>query len=179
MCKYKNNIAVLVDRDGTMGGNSIMRTPQEYRPYPGTKEAFSLLNNENIPVYIVTNQSCIARNLDNGYDFGAEFRAIGANDWFICPHDAPDLCQCRKPETGLIEQAQQKYQLDLSRCYMIGDRWSDMLAGGRMGMKLILVTTGRGKEALGQDRFRWQEYQPELVAENLLEAVRWIVQHIK
>lgn len=178
MNKQERRFAVMVDRDGTMGGNYHMRTPQEYFPFDGTKEAFALFNREKIPVFIVTNQSCIARHLDNGYDFDAEFRGIGADDWFICPHDTLDHCRCRKPEPGLIEQAAKKHGLDLRASYMVGDRWSDMVAGGKMGMKLVLVKTGRGEEALGKDRVQWQAYQPDLIAENLLEAAQWIVKQV-
>ena len=101
-----------------MGGEYYVKHPQDYSPYPGTREAFQAFQRANIPTYIVTNQSCIARGLDGGYDFAAEFRDIGATDWFICPHDLPDKCHCRKPETGLIEQARDRYHLDLARCYM-------------------------------------------------------------
>ena len=171
--------AVLIDRDGTMGGDYYVKHPQDYYAYPGTREAFRLLNEAGLPSIIITNQSCIARKLDGGYDFDAEFRDIGATDWFICPHDNDDHCHCRKPETGLIEQAQAKHGLDLKTCYMIGDRWTDMYAGGKMGLKLVLVMTGRGDEAMGQDREKWAEYSPAFVAENLLEAVRWIIEQEK
>ena len=167
--------AVLIDRDGTMGGNYHMKHPQEYAPYPGTREAFQALRRAKVPAYVVTNQSCIARGLDGGYDFAAEFQDIGAADWFICPHDTQDRCRCRKPETGLIEQARDRYRLDLPRCYMVGDRWTDMLAGGRMRMKLVLVKTGRGSEALGIDRIKWADYSPAYVADDLLDAARWIL----
>lgn len=170
--------AVLIDRDGTMGGDptgGYFRTPWDYRPFPGTREAFRLLRWHRLPGIVVTNQSCIARGLDGGYDFAAEFREIGADDWFICPHDRPDGCNCRKPGTGLIEQAQKKHALDLSRCYMIGDRWSDMAAGGKMGLRLIPVLTGYGQETIADDRWKWQEYRPAFIAKDLLEAVRWIV----
>ena len=173
------DFAVLIDRDGTMGGEYYVKRPTEYSPYPGTREAFQALKRANIPAYIVTNQSCIARGLDGGYDFAAEFRDIGATDWFICPHDLPDGCHCRKPETGLIEQARDRYHLELSRCYMVGDRWTDMQAGGRMNMKLVLVKTGRGDEALGMDRPKWGDYEPACVAENFLDAVNWIIRHEK
>ena len=109
--------------------------------------------------------------------FAAEFRDIGAYDWFICPHDSHDHCRCRKPESGLFEQAVAKYDMDLSKCYMIGDRWSDMAAAGKMGIKLILVMTGRGEEALGIDREKWQDYEPVYVAENMMEAVQYIIQN--
>ena len=67
--------------------------------------------------------------------------------------------------------------MDLSKCYMIGDRWSDMAAAGKMGIKLILVMTGRGEEALGIDREKWQDYEPVYVAENMMEAVQYIIQN--
>lgn len=171
--------AVLIDRDGTMGGEYYVKHPQDYAPYPGTREAFSLLKEAGLPAMIVTNQSCIARGLDGGYDFAAEFRDIGAADWFICPHDTDDHCRCRKPETGLIEQAVKKHDLEPASCYMIGDRWTDMLAGGRMGLKLVLVMTGRGAEALDQDREKWADYHPVYVAVNLLDAARWIIRQEK
>ena len=171
----KGKTAVMIDRDGTMGGTYSMRTPQEYKPYPGTEEAFKLLNKEGLLALIVTNQSCIARGLDQGYDFAGEFAEIGATDWFICPHDTQDGCECRKPGTGLLEQARDRYSLTLADCYMIGDRWSDMVAGGRMGMRLVPVLTGRGRETIGVDRVKWAEFQPVFTARDLLDAVRRII----
>lgn len=166
---------VFIDRDGTMGGGYLVEHPWEYRPYDGTKEAFDLLNACGFEPMIVTNQSCIARGKDGGYDFAAEFAAVGARDWFICPHDTGDRCGCRKPEPGLLYQARDKYGLDLSRCTVIGDRWSDMAAGGRAGCRLILVRTGRGEEALGADREKWKDYRPAYIAGDLLQAARWLV----
>lgn len=172
---FSGKPCVLIDRDGTMGGGYYVKYPTDYSPYEGTPAAFALLKEQGIPAFVVTNQSCIARGLDNGYNFAEEFRNIGAYDWFICPHDGPDHCHCRKPETGLIEQAQRKYDLTLSECYMVGDRWSDMVAGGKMGMRLILVMTGRGDESLGVDREKWANYHAEYVAKDLLDAAQYIV----
>lgn len=166
--------AVFIDRDGTMGGAAALEFPDEYVPYEGTPEAFRQLNDAGYAPMIFTNQSCIARGKDRGYDFAAEFRGIGAVDWFICPHDTGDGCDCRKPQPGLLRQAQQKHGLDMSECYVIGDRWSDMVAGGRMGCKLILVLTGRGQDALGCDRDKWSEYRPVYVADNLKMAADWL-----
>lgn len=166
--------AVFIDRDGTMGGDYYVEFPQDYYHYEGTKEAFEILNKSEFTPIIFTNQSCIARKKDGGYDFPKEFREIGAFDWLICPHDNGDNCNCRKPGTGLLEQAEEKYNLNLNECYVIGDRWSDMAAGGKKGCKLILVKTGRGNEALDVDRKKWSEYEPLYIAENLLEAVKWL-----
>lgn len=171
--------AVFIDRDGTMGGDYYVEFPQDYYAYDGTREAFSLLKESGFSPMIFTNQSCIARGKDKGYDFAAEFEEIGADDWFICPHDTADNCNCRKPETGLLEQAREKYSLDLSQCYVIGDRWSDMAAGGKMGCKLILVMTGRGGESLGCDREKWAEFEPVYVADTLYEAAKWLCGEMK
>ena len=146
----------------------------DYYHYEGTPEAFKLLNEGGFTPMIFTNQSCIARKKDRGYDFAAEFREIGAFDFFICPHDTGDNCSCRKPETGLLEEAKEKYNLNLKECFVIGDRWSDMVAGGKMGCKLILVKTGRGEESLGVDRDKWAAFKPVYIAENLLEAAKWL-----
>ena len=170
--------AVFIDRDGTMGGDYYVEYPDEYYPYVGTKEAFQILNSNGFYPIIFTNQSCIARGKDKGYDFASEFKEIGAKDWFICPHDTDDRCSCRKPETGLLLQAQEKYELNLADCIVIGDRWSDMEAGGRAGCQLILVRTGRGEEALGADREKWKDYQPLTVADDLLAAVKWIGENV-
>ncbi len=168
--------AVFIDRDGTMGGNYYVEFPDEYSPYDGTREAFEILNRNGFTPMIFTNQSCIARGKDKGYDFAAEFREIGAKDWFICPHDNNDNCNCRKPKTGLLEQARDKYNLNMNECYVIGDRWSDMVSGGKMGCKLILVRTGRGEEALGVDRDKWKAFSPIFVANNLKEAADWLAE---
>ncbi len=171
--------AVFIDRDGTMGGDHTVEYPQDYYHYKGTKEAFSILKENGFSPMIFTNQSCIARGKDGGYDFAQEFSQIGAVDWFICPHDTDDNCNCRKPKTGLLLAAKEKYELCMNECYVIGDRWSDMLAGGRMGCKLILVKTGRGAEALDTDREKWAQYSPCYVAENLYEAAKWLCEEEK
>lgn len=165
---------VFIDRDGTMGGAYYVATPQEYFPYEGTAEAFRILKQNGFRVFVFTNQSCIARGKDGGYDFADEFRKIGADDWFICPHDDSDGCNCRKPKTGLLEQAKEKYNLDLNECYVIGDRWSDMVSGGKMGCKLILVMTGRGAESVGVDRDKWADFEPVFIAKDLKEAAVWL-----
>lgn len=166
--------AVFIDRDGTMGADSNIEYPWNYRPLPHTADAFALLRQSGYTPMVFTNQSCIARGKDGGYDFAAEFREIGAADWFICPHDDSDHCACRKPKPGLLVQAQEKYGLDLTQCVVIGDRWSDMAAGGVMGCRLILVATGQGQEALTQDRPLWAAYEPELVAPDLYQAAQWL-----
>lgn len=166
--------AVFIDRDGTMGGGYNVEYPTDYTAFDFTKESFEMLKENGYTPIVFTNQSCIARGKDGGYNFADEFEKIGATDYFLCPHDDKDNCNCRKPKTGLIEQAKEKYNLNCEECFVIGDRWSDMVVGGKMGCKLILVLTGRGNEAIGKDREKWKEYSPVFVAENLKRAVEWL-----
>ena len=167
--------AVFIDRDGTLGASEDVVYPDTFVPFNYVKDCFSRLKQAGIKVFIFSNQSCIARKKDKGYDFSAEFTGYGADDWFICPHDDGDGCDCRKPGTGLLIEARDKYGLDLSRCAVIGDRWSDMLPGGKLNMRLIPVLTGRGERAVGADRGKWAEYEPDYVAADFKAAVEWIV----
>ncbi len=169
--------AVFIDRDGTMGGGYYIEYPTDYTAFDFTKDAFALLKENSFAPFVFTNQSCIARGKDGGYDFEKEFKEVGAVDYFLCPHDDKDNCSCRKPKTALLEQAKEKYDLDLAECFVIGDRWSDMAAGGKVGCKLILVLTGRGNEALGCDRDKWKEYEPVFIAENLMQAAEWLCEN--
>ena len=74
-----------------------------------------------------------------------------------------------------IIKAEEEFNLDLSRCVVIGDRWSDMLAADRAGLRKILVKTGAGIKALNKDRYKWQDVNPDYIAENILEAVKWLL----
>ena len=166
--------AVFIDRDGTMGDNPEIKHPQEFVPFIFLPEAINLLKSQSEYVFALTNQSCIARGDDNNYDFKAEFTALGLNDFFICPHNDPDNCNCRKPKPGLFYKARDKYNLDLSKCVMIGDRWSDMKAAEAAEVHTILVLSGRGKSALSSDRGKWNPDAADYIAKDILDAALWI-----
>ena len=167
--------AVFIDRDGTMGPADDLHRPQGFVPFPFLKDSIRRLQAAGLRVFAFTNQSCIARGLDGGYDFDAEFGALGLDGWVICPHDDQDGCNCRKPGPGLLYQARDRFGVALARSAVIGDRWSDLLAGGRAGTKLILVLTGRGREALADDRGKWSPYEADCVADDLSAAVDWLL----
>ena len=168
--------AVFIDRDGTLSDQYHIATPQEFVALPGIVEDIARLRASGIAAYLFTNQSCIARGLDGGYDFPAAFAALGVDGYYLCPHDQHDNCDCRKPAPGLLRRALAEHTLCADECAVIGDRWSDMAAGGSMGMHLVLVRTGRGNEALTQDRGKWGDYSPDLVEENFHAAVEAILQ---
>lgn len=128
MIKY-----LFFDRDGTLGSLSDIRKPWTFKPFFDIKSLFCKLKNMGLKVFIVTNQACIARKSDAGYSFENEFSGYGADDFFICPHDDKDNCNCRKPKTGLLMQAKDKYNIDFKESLIIGDRQSDIKCGSDAG----------------------------------------------
>ena len=64
---------------------------------------------------------------------------IKLDDFFVCYHDDHDNCKCRKPKPGLLLEASKKWDIDLKKSYMIGDRWKDLKAGRCVGCKTIFI----------------------------------------
>jgi len=168
--------AVFIDRDGTMGGDTDVTYPDKFVLYPFTEKTIKILKMNGIRVFAFTNQPGISVGEATEEDFINELKSFGIEKAYICPHAPEQNCKCRKPETGLLLKAQAEYGLDLSRCFVIGDRWSDMMAAERVNMGKILVLTGAGNETLGEERHRWSQIEPDYVTTNVLEAVEWIVE---
>jgi D-glycero-D-manno-heptose 1,7-bisphosphate phosphatase len=183
--------AVFLDRDGTINEqmgyiNHITR----FRLLPGVARAIRALNDRWLPVVVVTNQSGLARGyfpeslLDEVHqEMSHRLAQEGAHldGLYVCPHhpEAKEerfrvVCNCRKPKTGLLEQAARDLNLDLKRSFVVGDRWSDLRCGAAVGATTILVLTGYGRGDacyIGPT----QTVQPDYVAEDLEDAVRWIL----
>ena len=134
---------VFLDRDGTIGRLIDITKPQSLVLFAETKPTIEKLKASGCRVFIVTNQSCIARGTDGGYDYAREFLDLGVDDWFICPHDAADQCDCRKPKPGLLRQAIRKYNLKIEECILVGDRETDVQCAHNMGMAAVLVGENR------------------------------------
>ena len=183
--------AIFMDRDGTV--NEQMGYINHIRRFvllPGSAEAIRLLNQHRFLAIIVSNQSGVARGyfpVDLVYEVHDHMdrllRQEGAvlDGILFCPHypdgKVPEYsmpCDCRKPRTGLIEQACREFPIDMTNSYVIGDRCTDMELASRSGLKGILVKTGYG---LGDLKYivPSSPYQPFHVAEDLLDAVQWIV----
>lgn len=145
--------AVFLDRDGTIIHDaSYIRDPDVVRLLPGAARAIRLLNEHDIPVVVITNQSGIARGMLTERDYEAVqarttalLRAEGASILadYHCPH-LPEIsgpCECRKPGTLLYRQAAAEHGLDLARSAYVGDRWRDVAPGQALGGRGILVPT--------------------------------------
>lgn len=176
MLKTYNVEAVFIDRDGTIGGTGHFIHPRDFTLYSFSKTAFQILKDNNIKMFACTNQHRISKGEATIDEFYNEFLSYGFDDAFICPHSPSDECHCHKPNPGLLLDASRKYNLDLSKTVFIGDVGStDMLAAHSVGATKILVLTGWGKDSLNHYRDKWAKIEPDYIAENLLDAVRWII----
>ncbi len=183
--------AVFLDRDGTICEEmGYINHLARLHVYPWTPEAVRKLNRAGVPVVALTNQSGVAR----GY-FTEELvrqahekiaRVLAAHDarvdaYYYCPHhpDAPleayrADCRCRKPSTGMVEEAAQRFGIDPQSSYVVGDTYRDMQLGFNAGARTVLVMTGYGQGEYEHQRHKWSR-MPDLVAENLLEAAEKIL----
>ncbi len=187
--------AVFLDRDGTINEQmGYINHISRFVLLPGVGRAIRKLNEHNIPVVVVTNQSGLARGyfpaslLDEVHKkMDQQLAAEGAHidGLYICPHhpEAKEkkyrkACNCRKPKIGLLKQAAADLNLDLTKSFMVGDRWSDLKCGAAAGATSILVLTGYGR---GDQQYigPQQEIQPAKVAINLNAAVDWILEQLK
>lgn len=168
--------AVFIDRDGTIGGTGHFIHPKDFTPYPFSKEALDLLKEKGIKTFACTNQHRISKDEATIEDFINEFQAFGFDDAFICPHGSTEGCECQKPSPGMLREAAEKHGVDLSKTAFIGDVGAtDMLAAHAVGALKILVLTGWGEGSLTQYRYSWADIEPDYIAENLLDAVKWLV----
>jgi D-glycero-D-manno-heptose 1,7-bisphosphate phosphatase len=183
--------AVFIDRDGTISEEvGYVNHVSRYRVFPFAAEAVRALNDAGWLAVLVTNQAGVARGYfkeeiigqvhklltDELARGGARLDAI-----YYCPHH-PSVgeppyrqdCDCRKPKPGLLLRAARELDLDLARCWMVGDRHSDTELARNAGVRSAFVLTGYGRGELEHQSAAWR-YRPDLVAENLLEAVQKIV----
>jgi len=178
--------AVFLDRDGTIAEElGYVNHVDRFQIFPYAAEAIRHLNEADIPVIVVTNQSGIARNIfpeslvyEVHKKMVAELAAGGA--WidaiYFCPHKSEETCECRKPKPGMLEQAAREHALDLAASWVVGDRYADLEMAHTAGSRGILVMTGYGRVEYELHRSAWPR-QPDAVVENLTDAVRRILQN--
>jgi histidinol-phosphate phosphatase family protein len=167
--------AAFIDRDGTIGGTGHFIHPRDFVPYSFSQGALDLLHAHGIKLFACTNQWRINKKQASVAEFMNEFKAYGFDDVFICPHGPDDGCACRKPKPGLLFEAAEKYQLDLSETIFVGDTGTDMCAADAVCAKKILVRTGWGEGSLHEYRHIWAQVEADYIATDLRDAARWIV----
>lgn len=176
--------AVFLDRDGTICEEmGFLNNLSRFHMFPFAAAAIRRLNQECVPVVVITNQSGVARGIFPESlvhrvheKMTAELAASGAHvdGIYYCPHKSEDACGCRKPLPGLLERAAREHGLELAGSYVVGDRYADLEVGQRVGSRGVLVLTGYGRGEYELHRHTWP-CQPDYVAEDLTAAVELIL----
>jgi D-glycero-D-manno-heptose 1,7-bisphosphate phosphatase len=186
--------AIFLDRDGTVTDEvGYINHVSRAKIYPYAAEAVRMLKSTGLPVIIVTNQSGVGR----GY-FTEEIvsqvhqmvrdtlQAAGTSvdAFYYCPHHPGAVvasyrqeCRCRRPGTGMPEEAAERFGIDLGASYVVGDTYRDMQMGFSIGARTVLLMTGYGRGEYEYRRAGWAR-MPDLIAENLLEAAKLILQDL-
>src|SRR5271155_3672097 len=173
--------AIFLDRDGVLN-RAVVRDGKPSPP-PGVEElellpevASSLqdLKAHGFVLLVITNQPDVSRGTQTREAVEAIHHVLATSlpidDIFVCYHDDADHCACRKPNPGMLLEAQRKHNIDLSRSFVVGDRWRDIDAGHAAGCKTILIDYGYGERKPAQP--------PEATVRSLREAADWILRSI-
>jgi D-glycero-D-manno-heptose 1,7-bisphosphate phosphatase len=174
------NKAAFLDRDGVI--NRKAETEDEYitrweemHILPGVVEAIALLNRSGFRVIVVTNQRCVAKGFLTSNELESvhrrmcqELAAMGAviDEVYYCPHEEQPPCGCRKPEPGMLLEAANEYEVDLTSSWMIGDSEKDVEAGKSAGCRTARILRSHACSS----------GKPDVLATSLLEAVQQILQ---
>jgi D-glycero-D-manno-heptose 1,7-bisphosphate phosphatase len=177
-------VFVLLDRDGTIiVAKNYLSKPEDVELLPGAAEAIKRLHNACVGIAIVTNQSGIARGyfdertLNRIHDRLEKLLAAeGAfiDQIYFCPHAPVDVCVCRKPATGMIEQAAAELDFMPRNAFVVGDSHVDMQLGLAVEATPVLVMTGYGQRTADMAL-----PGVHLVADNLVDAVDLILNRLQ
>lgn len=191
-CLKMKQKCIFLDRDGTINKKcGFLSKEEDFELEDCALEAIKKINQSGYLAVVITNQPSVARGLCEIEDIERIHRKLATllgregvylDDILFCPHH-PDKgfpeenplykipCECRKPKTGMIDKAAAKYNIDLSKSWMIGDTTMDIQTGINAGVRTALVLTGDA----GEDKK--YDVQPDLVGKDLLEAVELILKN--
>lgn len=168
--------AAFLDRDGVLNNiiikDGLPYSPSKYEEFkilPGVKDSIIKLKKMKYLCIVVTNQPDVSRGKitkETVIKMNTYLnKELQLDDIFVCFHDDLDKCNCRKPKPGLIFKAAKKWNINLKKSYMIGDRWKDIDAGSLSGCKTIFLDNNYKEKV---------KSQPNFTCENLLKAVNLI-----
>ncbi|MBS1215710.1 MAG: D-glycero-beta-D-manno-heptose,7-bisphosphate 7-phosphatase [Proteobacteria bacterium] len=146
---------VILDRDGVINFDSeqFIKSPEEWRPIPGSVEAIARLTQAGYRVVVATNQSGVGRGLFDMTTLAAihdkMHRAVSQaggriDAVFYCPHGADSTCKCRKPSPGMLVDIGERFNTALDGVPTVGDSLRDLQAAMAVRARPILVLTGKG-----------------------------------
>lgn len=177
---------VFLDRDGTINiEKNYLYKPEEFEFIKNAPEAIKLLKDHGYQVIVVTNQAGVARGYYTEEDvkhlhtyINEQLRKwdTSIDAFYYCPHHPTAgigkyrvECNCRKPKTGMFEQACRDFEVDKEHSWMIGDNKGDIEAGKNFGLKTILVRTGYG------EKVETEGIKEAIVVEDIYTAIQMIV----
>jgi D-glycero-D-manno-heptose 1,7-bisphosphate phosphatase len=186
--KLLKNKAIFLDRDGTINEEmGYINHIERFKMFDFVPESIRIFRRLGYKIIIVTNQSGIARGyftenllsevhrklIDQLKKFGAM-----VDDIYYCPHHPTEgkqpyrqNCDCRKPKPGMILKAKKDWDLDLSQCLLVGDRYKDIRFAKNLGIGSAMVLTGYGMGEYTYQRDNW-ESEPDIIGENLLDVAK-------
>lgn len=174
--------AVFLDRDGTINVDpGYLGDPEKFHFLPGVVNALTRLREAGYLIFVISNQSGIARGFFRDEDLkkihdkmttALRAQGIALDGIYYCPHHPAEQCSCRKPSPKMVLEASRSYDIELRDSYFIGDRTSDIETGKNAGCRTILVLTGAGEEAYAALS---KSQQPDHVARDLSGAVSWML----
>lgn len=170
--------AVFLDRDGVLTEEkSYVCSLGELNIFSYVKECVKKIKEKGYYAIVITNQSGVARGLFlektlqemNTY----LIKETGVDAVYYCPHyidgkvkKYQKRCNCRKPETGMIQKACEDFLIDMKKSYMVGDRASDILSGQNAGIKTVLLESGYGTRRLEQN------VKPDYIMNDLRDVIK-------
>jgi D-glycero-D-manno-heptose 1,7-bisphosphate phosphatase len=145
--------AIFLDRDGVINVPVVVNGKsyppadiKNFRLIDGVKKSIIAFRDAGYRTIIVTNQPDVATGEQKRSVVEAMHailrRELVIDDIYVCYHIDQDACDCRKPKPGMLIDAQRKWNLDLDKSYMIGDRWRDIEAGTAAGCQTIFLDYG-------------------------------------
>ena len=177
--------AVFLDRDGVLnkvvGDGDRALSPRgigDLALTDGAKAATRRLAAHGYRLIVVTNQPDVARGLMTHEVAEALTRStmeqLHLDDAYVCPHDGPDRCSCRKPGPGMLLAARRDWVLDLDSSWLIGDRWVDIGAAQAAGVRSVLLESPYSWDPSGGVEHP-PGLEPTVVAADLTTAVNAIL----
>lgn len=169
--------AIFLDRDGVLNEEkSYICSIDDLAIFPYAEDCVKKIKDNGYYAIVITNQSGVARG------FFTEEQLVKMNQYlkqrtgvdavYYCPHHPEGIvsqyrksCDCRKPQTGLLEQACRDYNIDMEHSYLIGDRAGDIITGQKIGIKTVLLESGYGLERLER------QVSPDYVFKDLRDVV--------
>ncbi len=169
--------AIFLDRDGVINETYIEKgktyPPQsldQYKFLPGVHEGVAALKAQKFLILVVTNQPDIRTGKQKLEVTESMHRLISqelkVDEIYACYHIGSDHCLCRKPKPGMLLEAAKKWNIDFTKSYLVGDRWSDIAAGQAAGCKTFIIGEGYSDQKIAT---------PDWAVQSLLEASKIIL----